>query len=214
MKVSRYRQIRSGCRPGMTLIELMLATTILAMVLAGVTALAFALSSARDKTGDVSRKQAHLRFAMVQLGEAIKNSGLVCFSSDSQAVLWTLDANADGKMNIEEMATIHTNPEGTEVVLSRYLSAANPEVALSTVANHSTQWWLAYGAVVSDATVIPDCSSARILADAAAPATTYISVLFNMTLDGQTAGYSISGLLRARTANVLDAGGDIVSDDD
>jgi Tfp pilus assembly protein PilW len=198
----------------MTLIELVLATTILVMVLAGVTSLAFALSSARDKTGEVSRKQAHLRFAMVHLGDVIKHSRLVCYSSESQAVLWTLDVNADGRMNINEMATIHTNPEGTEVVLSQYLSAANPEVAISAVAGYSSQWWLAYGAAVSDATVIPECSNARILTDAAASAATYISVLFDMTLDGQTAGYSISGRLQARTANVLDSGGNIVSDDD
>jgi Tfp pilus assembly protein PilW len=198
----------------MTLIELVLATTILAIVLTGVTALAFALSSARDKTGEVSRKQAHLRFAMVQIGDVIKHARLVCYSSASQAAVWTDDTNADGRMNANEMAVIRTNSDGTQVLLSRFSSVANPEVAIAAVADYSTQWWLAYGAVASEATIIPECSNARIFTDAAAPDTTYVSVLFDMTTDAQLAGYSISGQLRARTANVLDSGGNIVSDDD
>ena len=212
-KNSQFLVLRSH-RTGMTLIELLLAMTILAIVLTGVTALAFALSSARDKTSDFARKQAQFRFAMQQLGDVIRYSRLVCYWSDTEAAFWTCDTNADGKMNINEMAVIQVLEDGTQIVLSGFSSATNPEVPMSLVMDHSTGWWAGYGTASNDAVIIPQCSNARIYADAVMPNTRYVSILFNMTADGQTTSYTISGTLRGWTGGLLSSAGEVVSDDD
>ncbi|HSV27272.1 MAG TPA: hypothetical protein VLH60_05205 [Sedimentisphaerales bacterium] len=196
------------------MVELILAMTVVAIVLAGVAAVAFALSSARDQTGEVSRKQAHLRHAMVQLGETIRNAKLVCHSSDSEVVLWKSDSNRDGRMNINEMASIRIVSGGTQVSLGYFAAAGNPEVEISEVTDYSGRWWQAFGATASEAVILPECSGATIFTDAAAPHTRYVSLAFSMMLDNQIASNSISGRLGGNALNLLDSNGTIVSDDD
>jgi prepilin-type N-terminal cleavage/methylation domain-containing protein len=89
-----------GRPAGMTLIELLLALTILAMVMAGVSTLAFAMASVKNSTDDTSSKQAYIRFAETQLGDMIRQARLVCYASNSQVALWTTDTNGDGLMNV------------------------------------------------------------------------------------------------------------------
>jgi prepilin-type N-terminal cleavage/methylation domain-containing protein len=203
-----------SCRYGMTLVELLMALMVTAIVLAGVATLSFALGGAKDSSDDASRKQAYLRFAMVQLAEAFKCSKLVCYSDDQQVVLWTADRNLDGKMNLSEIACLWTDTDRARIVLSRFSATGDPEIPLASAGSYASKWWLAFGGKAEDAEVLPQCAKVSFATDAAAPAAHYVSVSFDMTQNGLTAGYGISGSLRGRAGNLLDTHGNIVPDDD
>jgi prepilin-type N-terminal cleavage/methylation domain-containing protein len=200
-------------RRGMTLIELTLAVTIMAMVLAGVATIAFALTSVKSTTDDTSSKQAYVRYAQTQVADLVRDARLVCYSSDSQVVLWAADTNSDGLMNVTEMALLATNNASSAITLTHFVSTANPHVTLSTIGDQAGQWWLGYGATASTITVVPECTNATFATDVAAPASTYVSLTFSLLQDKEVISYSVCGNLRARAAYSLSST-DIVSDDD
>jgi Tfp pilus assembly protein PilW len=198
----------------MTLIELLLALTIMAMVMAGVSTLAFALSSVKNSTDDTSSKQAYVRFAETQLGDMIRHARLVCYASDSQVVLWTTDTNRDGRMNVSEMALIATDATRSSITLTRFTSVADPTVTLSTVGDQAGQWWLAYGAVANATVIVPACSGVTFATDAPAPASRYVSFVFILTQDKEPISYAVCGRLQGWAGYLLDSGNNIVSEDD
>jgi prepilin-type N-terminal cleavage/methylation domain-containing protein len=201
-------------RRGMTLIELLLAMMVTAMVMAGVATMAYALSSVRNASDETSSKQACVRFALTQLGELLRHARLVCYASDSQVLVWTADTNGDRQMNITEMACIATDTSRSSITLTRLASAANTAVPLSSAGEQASQWWLAYGGTATTTTVVQECTGVMFAADTSAPATRHVSFVFAVVQDGETIGYSVSGYLQGRTGNVLSEGNNLVSDDD
>jgi prepilin-type N-terminal cleavage/methylation domain-containing protein len=214
MPCIRQKSRDFGLPAGMTLIELLLALTILAMVLAGVSTLAFAMASVKNSTDDTSSKQAYVRFAETQLGDMIRHAKLVCYASDTQVVLWVADTNADGQMNVSEMALIATGASRNSITLTRFTSVSDPAVTLSTVGDQAGQWWLAYAATANATVIVPVCSGVTFAADAAAPATRYVSFVFTLSQDKEAISYCVSARLQAWAGYVLDSGNNIVSDDD
>ena len=209
-----HRPLKCPCRPAMTLIELLLAMMVMFLVLTGVATLAYALSSVNNSSDDTSRKQAYLRFTMVQISELIKHSKLVCYASNSEVLLWTTDTNLDGKVNVNEVISLWTDSSKSKITLSRFTAPGSAEVPLASVGSHASQWWLAFGATVSDVGAVPECANVAFFTDAAAPAAQYVSIAFDLTQNGQTARYTISGRLCARAGNLVDTHNNIVPDDD
>jgi|GEM_PF-6158003 len=198
----------------MTLIELLLALMVLAIVLTGVTTLAFALGSARDSSDDTGRKQAHLRFAMGQLADLLRQSRLVYYTSDSEVVLWTCDTDADGSIDVAELVSLRVGSDGTQVVMTSFMSPVDTAVSLSAVADYSSNWWYACGATPSQVIAIPECTNARFYVDQDAPYTRHISLSFDLMMNGQSVDYTISGNLRAGVAQTCDPNSGILADDD
>jgi prepilin-type N-terminal cleavage/methylation domain-containing protein len=209
-----HRANGQRCLSGMTLIELTIAMMVISLVLTGVAALAYAISSVKDASDDTSQKQAYVRFSVTQLAQMIRHARLVCYASTTEVVLWTTDTNSDGLMNVCEMACIRTDTTRSTLTLSQFTSATNPAVTLSTVGAVSTNWWLAYGATAADVTVIPQCSGATFMVDAAVPASQYVSLSYVITQNGEQVTYTVSGYLQSRAANALTASDSIASDDD
>jgi hypothetical protein len=198
----------------MTLMELLLAMMVMSLVMAGVATLAFALGSVKDSSDDTSRKQAFLRFTMVQVAELIKHSKLVCYASDSEVLLWATDTNLDGKINVDEMVSLWTDGNKNKIMLTRFAAAGNAEVPLASVGSHASQWWLAFGATASDVGVVPECENVAFFTDIAAPGSQYASIAFDLAQNQQTARYTVSGRLCARAGNLVDTLNNIVPDDD
>jgi hypothetical protein len=88
------------------------------------------------------------------------------------------------------------------------------EVPLASVGSHASQWWLAFGATASEVGAVPECANVAFFTDAAAPATQYVSIAFDLAQNGLTARYNVSGRLCARSSNLVDASNNIVTDDD
>jgi Tfp pilus assembly protein PilW len=198
----------------MTLMELLLAMMVMSLVMAGVATLAFALGSVKDSSDDTSRKQAYLRFTMVQVAELIKHSKLVCYASSGEVLIWATDTNLDGKINVNEVVSLWTDSSKSKIMLSRFTSAGNAEVPLASVGSYASQWWLAFGATASDVGAVPECANVAFFTDTAAQGSQYVSIAFDLTQNGQTARYTISGRLCARSGNLVDTHNNIVTDDD
>jgi prepilin-type N-terminal cleavage/methylation domain-containing protein len=209
-----HRPLARSCRRAMTLMELLLAMMVMGLVLAGVTSLAFALSSVKDSSDDTSRKQAYLRFTMVQIAELIKHSKLVCYASDSEVLLWTTDTNLDGKINTNEVVSLWTDGIKSKIIMSRFAAHSGVEVPLASVGSQASLWWQAFGATASEVEAVPECTDVSFFTDAAAPGSQYVSIAFNLTQNGQTARFTVSGKLCARSGNLLDTSNNIVADDD
>lgn len=205
---------KAGLRAGMTLIELLLSLVIVAMVLAGVSTLAFALSSVKNSTDDISIKQAYVRYAQTQLGDLMRHARLVCYASSDQVVFWTEDTNADGLMNISEMALLSTNNARSSISLTRFSAPGDPTAAISDVGDQAGQWWQGYGATSTSTAIVPSCSNATFATDAAAPNTRYVSMSFTIVQGGETLRFCVSGYLEARADHSLDSTGEIAADDD
>lgn len=86
---------------GFTLVELMMALMVIAIVLGAVATLASAASRADDATEQMGREQAQLRHVLVRVGDLIKQANGVYYNVDhfdayESGVRLCRDINADG----------------------------------------------------------------------------------------------------------------------
>jgi len=77
-----------------------------------------------------------------------------------------------------------------------------------------TKWWLSYASDERYTLLIPSCSDVRFLLDAEPPNTRLVTVSFELTENGVANQYQVTAGLRGWAGHLLDASGNIVSDDD
>ena len=96
----------SFSKRGFTLVELVIALVVTGVILAAVSTLAFALSSANNSTGDINLRQSEVRLTTLRIQEIIRNCKLICYKSSDDIAIWLADDNNDNKININELAYI------------------------------------------------------------------------------------------------------------
>ncbi|MEJ2740489.1 MAG: prepilin-type N-terminal cleavage/methylation domain-containing protein, partial [Dehalococcoidia bacterium] len=96
---------------GFTLVELLVALVVTSILLAAISTLAFALSSAKEATEDMSRSQSQVRSASLRIRELIRNCNLICAVTDDDIAVWLSDDNNDNKINIGELMYIERGTE-------------------------------------------------------------------------------------------------------
>lgn len=152
---------------GFTLVELLTALMVTGIILAAVTSLAFALNSADEGTGNMSKNQAVLRYATLRLRDSIRFSNSVeQIAADGSFIEFWADANYDGVVDAQETWRIEKGGGGTSLV---YRDSA--------------------GAV----TLVPECSNIQFTVDDIVPNTRFVSVSFDMESGSGTYKYQVSG---------------------
>jgi len=73
---------------------------------------------------------------------------------------------------------------------------------------------LAYSSDINYTRVIPQCSNVLFGFDVLPPQSKFVSINFNILENDIVRQYQISAALRGWAGNLLDGGGEIVSDDD
>jgi type II secretory pathway pseudopilin PulG len=196
------------------LIELLLALVITGIVASAVATLAFAFNAANDATDDTSRKQAQVRFATLRISDLIRHCKLICYASEDELAVWTGDDSGDGKINTGELAYIEAGAAHDHLQL--YTFSGGAEISRDLVGALATNWWSAYGSLNQPTRLIPQCSNVTFYLDDAdlPPNSKIVSVAFNVVENRISSKYQINAALRARAANLLDASGNIVPDDD
>ncbi len=203
-------------KSGFSLVELLLALMITSIVTAAVATFAFALNSASNQSDDTSRKQAHIRFAGLKVSDLVRQSKLVCYASTTEIALWRADDNpADGKINIGELTYIECGSAQDHLRLCTFTPLNNTAINPGSIGAISTNWWSAYSSGINYTTLIPQCSNVQFGFDILpAMESRFLTISYDIVESGITHQCQISGTLRGRAANLLDASGNIVSDDD
>lgn len=111
LKAVALQRGRAGARAttgrAFTVVELLLAATITAVVATGATALISAVSYASQQTRDIRSTQTAGHYALTRLAETIRSARAIGAVGATQVVLWTTkDANGDDAVNLDEVAVI------------------------------------------------------------------------------------------------------------
>ncbi|MBN2183183.1 MAG: prepilin-type N-terminal cleavage/methylation domain-containing protein [Sedimentisphaerales bacterium] len=199
---------------GFSLVELLMALTVMVIVLAAVVTLSYALNVAFDGANDISEKQAEVRYATFRLTELIKHSRLVCARLPGDLVVWRADDNGDNQINVSEIVYIETGYSGEYIrLLQFYPGNEDFDISLGPI-----QWWykniFIYRYPKLRTTLVNECSGVEITLDNNPPYTTFVSIVFDVEENNQVRTYQISSTLRCWAGNLLRDFYTLVTDDD
>ena len=109
-----------------TLVELLMAVTITAMIGMAVVAVSSALSSAKASTDSMVEAVSSGRYAMRSIAADVRKAALVTAADDDGMVIWTGDDNGDGQINLDELVLIRPDDEHTVERLQVVFTPAAP----------------------------------------------------------------------------------------
>ena len=195
---------------GLTLVELTVAMIVTSIVLTAAVTLAYALDTVNDATDDTSRRQAEIRFATVRISDLIRHCKLICGTPGGELAVWRAD-NGDGQININELVYIERGTENGYLRLCEFPSFDTSVVTLSDIETLSTS-----GYDVTYVPLIPECSNVEFCLDNldSPPQSRFVTISFDVVENGIARQCQINATLRGWAGNLLDEGGNIVSDDD
>jgi prepilin-type N-terminal cleavage/methylation domain-containing protein len=202
---------------GFTLAEVLMAVWVMSIILTAVATLSFALGSANDSADKTSEIQSKIRYTTIRLGDLIKNSKLVCYNFGSELAVWRADDNGDGKINAKELVYIETGSSNNCIKLLEFRPTgptASVQLTLASISNGSAKVWCKGNSPYSYTTLIDNCSYAIFTTDTAAPFSKRVSMFFGISQNGIIQNYQLSTYLRCQADYLLNASGQIVSDDD
>lgn len=202
-------------RNGLTLIELVIAMIVTSIIAMAVVTLAYTLDTANDATGDTSKKQAQIRFAAVRISELIRHSRLVCYAGTDDVAVWRADDDNNGQISINELVYIECGSAHNHLQLCEFPSSDTTAINISSIGAFASNWWSTYSAGASYTGMIPQCSNVEFgFLPALPPQSKFVTISFDIDENGVTRQCQINATLRGWAGNLLDAGNNIVSDDD
>lgn len=199
---------------GLTLIELLVAMIVTSIVLTAVVTLAYALDTVNDATDDTSKKQAQIRFAALRVSELVRHSRLVCYAGGDDLAVWRADDDNDGQISISELVYIECGSAQDHLQLCEFPSSNNTAINLSSIGSFASNWWSAYSTEVNYMGMISECSNVQFGFDVLPPQSRFVTISFDIVENGIARQCQINATLRGWAGNLLDEGGNIVSDDD
>ena len=196
-------------KAGFTLVELLMALMVTAIILSAVATLAFALSSATSETDEMSANQAALRFGTVKLGDLIRNSRHALITSSNDIALWRSDDNGDNAINASELVYIEADSSDNSLKLLEFPN----ETATVTIAE------IEDGTARSDLISITDERFATLFSECYSMQLTMVNpklfdISFQLMENEVLQSYQISASRRCSAANLIDGSGQLVSGDD
>jgi prepilin-type N-terminal cleavage/methylation domain-containing protein len=203
---------------GFTLVELIMAMTVVSIILAAIATLAFAVGSANSSADDTSQFQSRIRYTTIRFGELVRNCKLVCCNSGTEVALWLSDANvADNKINPGELVYIETGAGNNQIKLLKFTptaALASTVFTMSAITDGSAKTWLKSNCSYSYIIFVNNCSSVTFTTDIAAPFSRKLNMYFGVQRKGILQTYQCSAFLRAQAGYLLDGSGTIISSDD
>lgn len=106
-------------RPGMTLVELLLACITTAIVAGAAASMMSAVSNASLSTRDARTLHVVGQFALTQLSRTIRGARDVGKVTASEITVWLDDYNGDDKLNLYETALIRYDSVGKQLLMER-----------------------------------------------------------------------------------------------
>ena len=208
MKSTRHIQ-------ALTLVELLVALTVTAILLSAVATLAFAMTSASQISDDVLSKQAQLRHTSLRISNLLQSCLLVCAAPGNDIAVWRADANGDSRINLNELVYVERGDGLDRIRISEFDASETLVLTLAELKLSGTKAALLAGHDSRSAIFLSDCKNVQFDFDAAPPYTRFVTVAFDLTEDNTDHRYEISVALRSWAGHLLDDTGEaLVSDDD
>ena len=219
------KKTKSKIRTGFTLVEIIVAMMVTAIVLSAVVTLADAMGTAHEATEEMGRNRAQIRSATVRLAELIKHSRMICGTPGDDITIWIKDINNDNLINPRELIIIESGA-GRDYIRTLEFSYGSD---LSKQNIFENGWFDSFDDFADSyakdllmglfeevyITLIPECSNVQYFTDSAAPDTNLISISFDIEENGIAQNYQINSSLRASGANMIDSlGALVISGDD
>ena len=203
-------------RKGFTLVELLVALAVTAIVSAAVATLAYAVGTANKGSDDTSRKQAELRLSTLRISELVRNCKLICGMPGDDLAVWRADDNGNGQINPQELVYLEMGPGRNYVQLLDFPTAAGWRVTLSSILGGTAKDELILLCEERQTMLVSECSSAQIVLDSPPPWSKSVSVSFELVENGAVRQYQISAALRGWAGHLLDTDGNslVIIDDD
>ena len=177
---------------GFTLVELMVSLSITGIILGSVTAFAFAVGAATEKSDDLSSSQEQVRCAVLRVGELLRNSRMVCYVNSVDLVLWESDINGDGKINPREVVYIQKDNTLRKLSMTRF-TGATYVLALSNMLNNSSKSYLYTSCSPRTVVLIEGSFNMNYTIDAWPADTNFVSFGFEINEGGEDIYYEVSG---------------------
>jgi len=199
---------------GLALVELLVAMIVTSIVLTAVVTLAYALDTVNDVTDETSKKQAQIRFAAMRVSELVRHSRLVCYAAGDDLAVWRADDDNDGQISISELVYIECGSARDHLRFCEFPSSNNTAINISAIGSFESDWWSAYSSEANYTAMIPECSNVQFGFDVLPPQSRFVTISFDVVENGIARQCQINATLRGWAGNLLDEGGNIVSDDD
>ncbi len=198
---------------GFTLAELLIALIVTSIVLAAVAALAFAMGSANDSTGDIALKQAQIRFATVKIRDLISNCRMICHLEENNFAIWRADDNGDGYINLDELTYLGSYYDEDYV---RTFEFDNDDRVLDIDdIRPLLTGWAGYGCYTYRYNkLIPKCENVALDVDTTPPWSKFASISFDIEENGVMHHYEITAALKAWAGHLIDDDGTFIFSDD
>jgi prepilin-type N-terminal cleavage/methylation domain-containing protein len=145
----------AGHRPrAFTLVELLTASAITALVAAAAAALIFAIGDASAQTRDLRETKTAGHYALGRIEAAIRSARAIGVVTPTSITLWTADTNGDDVLNVKEVGGIWYDgttkrityvslPNSTDtspVILSSFINPTNVGTLLTSLGNKTVVW--------------------------------------------------------------------------
>jgi hypothetical protein len=155
-----------------------------------------------------------VRYATLRISELIRHCKLICGTPGDDLAVWQADTDGDKKIDPNELVYIEAGSGRNYIKLLDFPGASAAEVLLSDIRSGSAKAPLVALYNERRVTLIPVCSGVQYVPDLAPPWSKLVSVIFVLDENGVTRRYQISAALSGWAGNLLNASGNIVSDDD
>jgi len=198
---------------GLTLVELLVALMVCSIIFTAVATLAYAMGNAQRSSEELSRHQAHIRYATLRISELIRYAKLVTLSGDDLAI-WRADDNANNKIDPSELVYIETGAERNHVYILEFPDASGGSVTLSSIKDGSAKTSLVASYDERRTEVLPQCSNVEFEPGTIDEQSSIASIGFDLDEAGATRHYEITASIRCRADYLLNGSGIISSDDD
>lgn len=200
-----------------TLVELLIALMVSAIVLSAVVTLTFAMNTANEGTDDLNRFEAELRFATVRINDLVRYCKLITSIDSSGFYLWMFDKDNDGQIDTDEVVLIESDTNTKRLQMVEF-TPAPPLVSIPldivSFVNGITGPLLKSNCNPKNTILIRNCSNIHFITDQSPPYTTLLNISFDSAPDGAARTYQINANLRCWAGAQLDENGGLNPSDD
>jgi hypothetical protein len=139
----------------------------------------------------------------------------VCYAGSDGLAVWRADDDNDNQISISELVYIECGSAKDYLRLCEFPSSNNTAINTSSIGAFASNWWSAYSTDVNYTNLMPQCSNVDFgFRPALPPHCEFVTISYDVVESGIERQCQINAVLRGRAGNLLDASGNIVSDDD
>lgn len=146
-----------------TLVELMIAMTIIAVIGLTVVTVASALSGAQARTEAAGDAVHSARSGMMRIAAVLRSAKLLVGAEDGRLLCWMGDANGDGSINVDELVLIQHVPGQREIEQLRVIFPGASPHGLNVSETLSALTNLEHAHDLLNAPFLRSCSSTVVL---------------------------------------------------